>query len=90
MMIEIRWEDSFTKKVKKIIKSDPSFKSKLVEQLQLFAVNQFDPTLKTHKLHGKLKNYWAFSVDYNYRIIFIFNDDSSVSLINIGDHDEVY
>jgi len=90
MMIELRWEDSFTKKIKKIIKSDPSFKSKLVERLELFAVNQFDPILKTHKLHGKLKNYWAFSVDYYYRILFRFNDDASVNLINIGDHDEVY
>ena len=89
-MIEIRWEESFTKKVKKIINSDPSFKSKIIERLKLFADNQFDPTLKTHKLHGKLKNYWAFSVDYDYRILFRYNEDSSISLINIGDHDEVY
>jgi len=90
MMIEIRWEESFTKKVKKIIKSDPSFKYRLTEKIKLFAKNQFDPMLRTHKLKGKLKNYWAFSVDYDYRILFRFNEDSSINLINIGDHDEVY
>lgn len=52
----------------------------------LFRRNPFDPSLKTHKLHGRLKNQWSFSVDRRYRIVFEFSKNDAVFLA-IGDHD---
>lgn len=55
----------------------------------LFLANPFDVRLNTHKLHGKLKSKWSFSVDSRFRILFEFDkvDHSSVIFLDIGDHD---
>ena len=42
------------------------------------------------KLTGKLSGLWAFSIDYDCRVIFKFLNDHEVLLIDIGTHDEVY
>lgn len=56
------------------------------EKLKIFQKDPFRPLIKTHKLSGKLKNYWSFSVDYSIRIMFEFVDEESVGLIDIGPH----
>ena len=57
------------------------------ERESIFLVNPFDNRLKTHKLKGKLSNYWAYSVDYQHRIIFRFIDQETVLYFDIGTHD---
>ncbi len=64
-------------------------KIKAEERELLFRVNPFDPRLDTHKLHGKYKEYWAFTVTGQYRIMFSFSDKETVDFINIGTH-EIY
>jgi addiction module RelE/StbE family toxin len=58
-----------------------------VEREKLFRKDPFDIKLKTHKLHGDLSEYWAFSINFQYRIIFDFVDDNVVRFYNIGKHD---
>lgn len=61
---------------------------KLAQQREsIFLANPFDHRLKTHKLKGKLKNHWSYSVDYQYRIIFRFIDKETVLCFDIGKHD---
>lgn len=55
---------------------------------KLFRESPFHPSLDTHKLHGKLKNQWSFSIDKKFRILFEF-DNSDVIFLNAGDH-EIY
>ena len=52
----------------------------------IFRKNPFDPRLDTHKLHGRFKDYWAYSVDYHCRVIFIFSEPKIVSYYDIGFH----
>ena len=52
----------------------------------IFRGNPFNPLLKTHKLHGKLKDYWSFSVNKTYRIIFEFHN-SDIIFLDIGTHE---
>jgi len=61
-------------------------------RLELFANEPFAPLLKTHKLTGKLKDLWSFSVDYDLRVIFYFTDDKpkKAVFVDIGTHKEVY
>jgi len=56
----------------------------------LFSRNPFDARLRTHKLTGKLEGLWAFSVDYDWRVIFKFLKEDEILLIHVGGHDEVY
>ncbi len=45
------------------------------------------PKLKTHKLHGTMKEYWAFSISYSHRIGFTFVEADLVRFHAIGTHD---
>ena len=57
------------------------------EKEALFKTNSFHPSLDTHKLHGKHKDVWAFSMNRKYRIKFIFISSEHVLFIDIGTHD---
>jgi mRNA-degrading endonuclease YafQ of YafQ-DinJ toxin-antitoxin module len=52
----------------------------------LFRKNPFDSALKTHKLHGKLKEFYSFSVDYRNRIVFALIRRDKAIFLDIGDH----
>ena len=42
--------------------------------------------LKIHKLHGKMKGMWSFSVNYKIRIVFEYESQDEIVLLAIGDH----
>lgn len=52
----------------------------------IFRKDQFDPRLKTHKLTGGLKGLWAFSINYQYRIIFEFVERDTIWFHLVGTH----
>ena len=58
-----------------------------IEKERIFRKNFFDTRLDTHKLHGPLKTFWAFSIDYKNRIIFDFSGKETVRFYSVGDHD---
>ena len=89
-MISIVWDPGFKKAYQKKIKTDDNLKRKFWKTTKLFSSNPFSKQLRTHKLTGTLKGLWAFSVDYDTRVIFSFLKDDEVLLIDIGSHDEVY
>ncbi len=76
---------SFSKKLKKFSGAE---KIVIQKRLKIFMDNPFNPQLKTHKLTGKLTNYWSFSITYHLRIMFEFMDKESVGLVD-GTH-EIY
>ena len=89
-MIEYVWDNNFRRSYKKKISRNSELKSKFQQSIKMFSEEPFHIKLKTHKLSGTLKDCWAFSVDYDCRIIFKFIDKNRVLLIDIGSHDEVY
>ncbi len=56
---------------------------------KIFKANPFDPRLNTHKLKGRLKGYWSYSVDYRYRVLFRFIDNETILYHDVGTH-EIY
>lgn len=77
-----------TSKFRKAYKKMPKVvKIKAEEREKIFRQNPFDARLDTHKLHGKYKEYWAFTVVGQYRIMLGFSDVEFVDFINIGTHD---
>lgn len=56
------------------------------EKEKIFRNNPFDSVLDTHKLHGRFKDFWSFSIGFKYRIIFEFGDNNVVYFYSIGDH----
>jgi toxin HigB-1 len=89
-MIEISFSNSFKKSFKKTIKNDINLENKFWDKINIFINDPFERSLKTHKLSGKLKDLWSFTVEFNIRVIFYFADKSKVVFIDIGTHEEVY
>ena len=56
-------------------------------KLKILRIDPYDSRLKTHKLHGSFDDYWASSVNYEYRIIFKFFEKNQIWLYQIGKHD---
>jgi mRNA-degrading endonuclease YafQ of YafQ-DinJ toxin-antitoxin module len=65
-------------------------RKKLKKQFEIFREDIFDKRLRTHKLKGALREYYAFSISYSDRIVFKVLEDGGVFFVDIGTHDEVY
>lgn len=89
--MEVAFSESFKKAFKKRVKLT-EFEPEFWIRLELFTREPFAPQLKTHKLTGKLKDLWSFSVDYDLRVIFYFTEDKpkKAVFVDIGTHKEVY
>lgn len=84
--MKIFYSSKFAKEYKHLSKR---LKLAAEEKEKIFRKDPYSPQLKTHKLTGKLKEYWAFSIDYQYRIIFEFRDKNVVWFHSVGTH-EIY
>jgi addiction module RelE/StbE family toxin len=62
-------------------------KARAKQREKIFKANPFDRRLNTHKLKGRFKDYWSYSINYQYRIMFRFIDDETVLYHDIGTHD---
>jgi mRNA-degrading endonuclease YafQ of YafQ-DinJ toxin-antitoxin module len=65
-------------------------KEHLRERLAIFKEDIFDKRLRTHRLKGNLKHYYAFSISFSDRIVFRIIEDEIVYFIEIGGHDVCY
>ena len=57
------------------------------KKIVLFIENPHHPSLKTHKLKGKLQECLAFQLKSGYRVLFEFSGFNIVDLLEVGSHD---
>jgi addiction module RelE/StbE family toxin len=84
-------DDNYQHKERRFFKYHQNLIGKYAEVLKKLQIDPFDSSLKTHKLKGDLKAFYACSLTYEYRIIFVFIiQNEQLVLVDIGSHDEVY
>ncbi|MBI5152545.1 type II toxin-antitoxin system mRNA interferase toxin, RelE/StbE family [Candidatus Peregrinibacteria bacterium] len=83
-MLEILYKPTFVRQYKKYSKP---LQDEIKEKIGLFCQDPNHSFLKTHKLKGKLKDFWSFSVNYEYRIVFKYESKNTAILLAVGDHD---
>ena len=82
--MEIIFTPQFRRQFKKL---PIPLQEEALSKIELFAESNTHQTLRVHKLQGRLSGRCAFSVNYKYRIVFIWGEeDASVFLLAIGDH----
>ncbi len=86
-MKKIRSSSRFRRSYKKL--SEPVQKN-VNKKIEILAQDVFDPSLKTHKLKGRLYPCHSFSVTKDLRVIFRITENGEIQLADIGTHDEVY
>ncbi len=84
-MIEV----SYTKKFLKMFNAiNPDLQDRVVERIELFRDVKNHKNLEVHKLHGKFKGLYAFSIDRKNRISFQYTKNKQeVILFALGSHD---
>lgn len=68
-------------------KLEHTLQIEIKEKIGLFKNVSNHKNLKVHKLHGRLKNRYSFSINYRYRIVFEYINKKTVALLSVGDHD---
>lgn len=89
--MEVSFSSAFKKTFAKRIRGTIS-ETEFWNRLEMFTNEPFNTKLKTHKLSGKLKGLWSFSIEQNLSVVFYFTKDkpSKAVFVDIGSHDEVY
>ena len=86
----------FEKAYKKFAGKNQLLKANIHKALEILTANPYEPSLRTHKLSGKLAAYLACFCGYDCRIIFTIEKDleipaqENIVLLDIGTHDNVY
>ena len=82
--MEIIYLPSFVRQFNKL---EPELQEEVLEKIKLFKEKQTHKQLKIHKLHGRLKDRYGFSVNYKFRIVFMYLSKNEITLLAVGDHD---
>jgi len=86
-MLLIRYTAKFIQIYKGL---EPALKEEVKEKILFFQDAKNHEILKVHKLHGRFKTCYSFSVNYKIRIIFKYENKTAVNLLYVGNHDGVY
>jgi len=83
--------DEYFKKLKKFLKKHPEVLQKYIKMIELLEINPYHPSLRIHKLQGKLREYYSISINMKYRVVidFIIKENEIIPM-DIGTHNEVY
>jgi plasmid maintenance system killer protein len=83
-MLSISFKPSLIRQVNKL---EEELVDEVFEKIELFRNPLNHGTLRVHKLHGRLKNCFSFSVNYRFRIVFTWQSKNEAVLLILGDHD---
>ena len=82
--MEVKYKPSFVREFKKL---PTELREEALEKIKLFKNKGNHKKLKVHKLIGKLKDFYSFSVTYSHRIVFEYEKKDVAVFLGIGDHD---
>ena len=80
---EIHYNENFEQQFLALPKS---VQKKACKCEKFFRENPFHPSLRLHKLKGKLDGLWSISIDMKYRIILKPLDNGVILFVSIGLH----
>ena len=87
--MDITFSSEVLKYLRETKKKNPKLLKKIHKQLSIFKENPKHPSLRTHKLEGKLTKSWSISIEGNIRMLYYVKKGGVVFFL-IGTHDKVY
>ena len=82
-MLQITYTERFQKHFKNLNTNE---KKQFKNKLTIFAQNPMHPSLRTKRVQGT-KDLFEFSVNMDIRVMWFYEGDALVALIDIGHHD---
>ena len=91
MRYRLIYPESYLKRAKKFLKKHPEIRSQYQKTLELLELSPQHPSLRLHRLQGRLAPLSSVSINMSYRIVLeILIRDNDIILVDVGDHDHVY
>ena len=91
MPCKIVYTDSCNKRAGRFLKKHPEVLKQYEKTLNLFDLNPHHPSLRLHRLKGRLSDLHSVSVNISYRITITFLiTEKAIVPIATGSYDEVY
>lgn len=87
----IVYTDAYNRRAARFLKCHPTLISQYRKAMSLLELDPFHPSLRLHKLEGRMSQLHSISINLSYRVVihFLIADDEIVP-VDIGDHDSVY
>ncbi len=91
MSYRLIYTKSYVRRAARFIKKHPEFSGQYEKTLKLLELDPFHPSLRLHKLKGRLSELHAVSINIGYRISieFLLNEKTIIP-VNVGSHEDVY
>ena len=87
--MEILFASNVKKELERLKNKQPKLADKVQAQIKVFIENPKHPSLRLHKLKGRLNNSWSISITGGYRLLY-YVQDNKVVFYDLGTHDQVY
>ena len=83
--------EQYEKRARRFLRRHPELERQYLKTLQLLEANPFHPSLRLHRLSGRLADLHSVSITLSYRITleFLVEGDEIIP-VDVGDHDMVY
>ena len=91
MPYRILYTESYSRRASRFLKRHPAILPQYRKVLQLLEMNPYHPSLRLHRLRGRLRDLHSVSVNLSYRVTIVFLvEEETIIPVSIGSHDEVY
>ena len=91
MVYTLIYPESYIKRARTFLRKHPQIHGQYRKTLELLEFNPKHPSLRLHDLEGRLKGLSSVSINMSYHIVLEFEiKDKEITLINFGNHDQVY
>lgn len=91
MNYKLIFTSSYAKRERKFFKRHPELLGQYEKVLMLLELNPYHPSLRLHRLSGKLDQLYSVSINLSYRLVMEFIIvEREIVLVDVGEHDRVY
>lgn len=91
MTYRVEVEEAFLKQANKFFRKHPDLRAPFRQLVADLERDPFQPKLRLHSLKGAFQGVYAVSFTHSYRItLTLLVTEKEITLLDIGDHDEVY
>lgn len=91
MTYRIIYTHSYNRRAARFVRRHPDLIQQYEKTLKLLEVNPFHPSLRLHRLEGRLSDLYSVSINIGYRITLEFIiEEKTVIPVDVGKHGEVY
>ena len=91
MAWQLVFTEQYNRRAARFLKRHPEVTTQYAKTLQLLEINPHHPSLRLHRLQGKLAGLHSVSINLSYRVtLVLLVTQTQIMPVHVGSHDDVY